>query len=296
METRENYDALFQESPQAAAPAPSEPRAPMDKEAWAAKQKEQRETLYERADRMADAVLDDPAALQRYLKAQALLGRSGVTNTLLLMEQCPGATRVHSFEEWQRMGRSVKRGEQASLVFERGREYVREDGSIGAFQNVKRVFDVRQTAGKPLRQPPIHPVRNRLKALMTNTSVPVRLSDEISQSLGALYQEDKNAVQVARGLDGNDLFFVVARELARAETRASTFACDCVANIMCNRYGMTPRYSDQVPEEFANLEPQGKREVLVSVRNVACAMMERMDRSLSQILQPQEKRQDAPQR
>lgn len=60
METRENYDALFQESPQAAAPAPSEPRAPMDKEAWAAKQKEQRETLYERADRMADAVLDDP--------------------------------------------------------------------------------------------------------------------------------------------------------------------------------------------------------------------------------------------
>ena len=292
METRENYDALFQESPQAVAPAPSEPRAPMDKEAWAAKQKEQRETLYERADRMAD----DPAALQRYLKAQALLGRSGVTNTLLLMEQCPGATRVHSFEEWQRMGRSVKRGEQANLVFERGREYVREDGSMGAFQNVKRVFDVRQTAGKPLRQPPIHPVRNRLKALMTNTPVSVRLSDEISQSLGALYQEDKNIVQVARGLDGDALFFVVARELARSETRASTFACDCVANIMCNRYGMTPRYSDQVPEEFANLEPQGKREVLVSVRNAACAMMERMDRSLSQMLQPQEKRQDAPQR
>ena len=100
METRKNYDALFQEAPQAVVPAQDEPRAPMDKEAWAAKQKEQREALYERADKIADAVLDNPAALQRYLEAQARLGRSGVTNTLLLMEQCPGATRVHDFEEW----------------------------------------------------------------------------------------------------------------------------------------------------------------------------------------------------
>mgnify|MGYP000809782390 FL=1 len=46
METRENYDALFQEAPQAVVPAQDEPRAPMDKEAWAAKQKEQREALY----------------------------------------------------------------------------------------------------------------------------------------------------------------------------------------------------------------------------------------------------------
>ena len=51
METRENYDALFQEAPQAVVPAQDEPRAPMDKEAWAAKQKEQREALYERADK-----------------------------------------------------------------------------------------------------------------------------------------------------------------------------------------------------------------------------------------------------
>lgn len=60
METRENYDALFQEAPQAVVPAQDEPRAPMDKEAWAAKQKEQREALYERADKIADAVLDNP--------------------------------------------------------------------------------------------------------------------------------------------------------------------------------------------------------------------------------------------
>ena len=59
-----------------------------------------------------------------------------------------------------------------------------------------------------------------------------------------------------------------------------------LTRLLCIRFGL----------EFANLEPQGKREVLVSVRNAACAMMERVDRSLSQMLQPQEKRQDAPQR
>ena len=65
METRENYDALFQEAPQAVVPAQDEPRAPMDKEAWAAKQKEQREALYERADKIAD-IASHGAMSRRY--------------------------------------------------------------------------------------------------------------------------------------------------------------------------------------------------------------------------------------
>ena len=295
METRENFDALFQETP-LPAPATPEPRQPMDKEAWAAKQKEQREALYAQADVMADRVLGEPESLKAYLQAQARLGKISVTNTLLLMGQRPGAARVHSFEEWQRMGRSVKRGEKASLVLEPGREYVKEDGSLGVSYNVKWVFDVRQTGGRDVRQPPIHPVRNRLKALMTETAVECKLTDDVSQSIGAHFNEELNMVQVAKGLDGDTLFFTVARELARAETRNSTFACDCVANILCNRYGIPPRYSDQVPEEYANLEPRGKREMLSEVRQTACNAIERIDRNLQHMLAPQQKNQDVPTR
>ncbi len=293
METRESYDNLFQE---AQAPTAPEPRQAMSKEEWAALQKEQREALYAQADAMADRVLGESERLKAYLQAQARLGRASVTNTLLLMEQRPGASRVHSFQEWQRMGRSVNRNEKASLVLEPGREYVKDDGSLGVSYNVKRVFDVKQTGGRDLRQAPIHPVRNRLKALMTKTPVPVQLSDAVAPGVGAIYSEYKNVVEVARGLEGDTLFFVVARELARAETRNSTFACDCVANILCNRYGISPRYSDRVPEEYANLEPRGKREMLSDVRQTACNAIERIDRNLEQMLSPQQKKQDAPTR
>ena len=290
MET--NYDGLFEDSKDYQKEGPQM----LDKEAWAAKQKAQREALYTQADGMADKVLGDPEYLRAYLEAQARLGRATITNTLLLMAQRPGASRVHTFEEWQRMGRSIKSGEQASLIFQKGREYVREDGTIGAFQNVRRVFDIRQTTGKAVKQPPIHPVKHRLKALMAETAVPCKLSDNVSQSIGASFNSETCVAEVARGLDEDALFFCVARELARAEHGGSTFECDCAANILCNRYGMAPRYPDARPEEYVNLDSEGKREALFKVRKAACAVMERMDRNLARLAQAYEKRQDGPQR
>lgn len=184
--TRENYDALLEEVMRGIPPKP-EQRQPMDKETWAAAQKAQREELYALADQVAGRALSDPAALRQFIETQARLGGESAANTLILMERYPKAARVHTFEEWKRMGRSIRPGEQALSLLARGREYVREDGATGVFMRIRKVFDVRQTTGRAIKQRPIHGEYNRIKALLTDTPVPVCLSEEVPATVGAVY-------------------------------------------------------------------------------------------------------------
>ena len=293
--TRENYDALFDEVMKEIPPQP-EQRQPVDKEAWAAAQKAQREELYALADQAAGRALSDPAALRQFIEIQARLGGESAANTLILMEKYPEATRIHTFEEWKRMGRSIKSGEQALSLLARGREYVREDGTTGVFMRIRKVFDVGQTTGRAIKQRPVHAVYNRIKALLTDTPVPVCLSDDIPANVGAVYRPEKGMVNVARGLDGKALFFSAARELARESGCQSTFLCDCVANILCSRYHMEPRYPDRIPETYVNLEPKAKRVVLADIRQTAWLIERRMDRNLDKLINPREKQQDTPER
>ncbi|HIR68615.1 MAG TPA: hypothetical protein IAC97_04525 [Candidatus Pelethousia gallinarum] len=296
METpRETYDALFEEVAREIPPQP-EQRQLMDKTAWAAEQKALREELYALADRVADRVLSDPAALRQFIETQARLGGESAVNTLILMEKYPEAARTHTFEEWKRMGRSIQSGEQAIALLARGREYVREDGTTGVFMRIRKVFDVRQTTGRSIKQRPVHAVYNRIKALLTDTPVPVCLSEDVPANVGAVYLSEKGTVNVARSLDGNALFFSVAREMARAGDCSSTFPCDCVANILCSRYHMEPRYPDRIPEAYANLEPKAKRAVLADIRQTAWLIERRMDRNLDRLVNPREKQQDTPER
>ena len=211
---------------------------------------------------------------------QARLGKTSVANTLLVVAQKPDATFIANYDDWQKRGRSVKRGEKAALVLEANGEYERPDGTMGVNFDVKRVFDISQTYGKPIRERTAPPIKTALKAITTNVPVPVKLSEGISQSVGAMYSEKDNTVYVARGVEGNELFFALSRELARAHSGANTFVCDCAANVACLRYGVPAKYCDRIPDEIAALESREKRSALNIVRDAACEIAERVDRNL----------------
>lgn len=234
--TRENYDALLEEVMREIPPKP-EQRQPMDKETWAAAQKAQREELYALADQVAGRALSDPAALRQFIETQARLGGESAANTLILMERYPKAARVHTFEEWKRMGRSIRPGEQALSLLARGREYVREDGATGVFMRIRKVFDVRQTTGRAIKQRPIHGEYNRIKALLTDTPVPVCLSEEVPATVGAVYLPEQGVVNVARGLEGKALFSAPpgnwqGRAAAKALSYAIAWPISCAAAII----------------------------------------------------------------
>ncbi len=273
----ENYDSLFENQPKHAEEKPAQQ---YDREAWIEQKRTQRQALYDTIDEMADKTLSDPSALSDYLNTQARLGKTSVANALLVTAQKPDATQLMSYDDWQQKGRSVKKGEKAIEVLEANGEYERPDGTMGINFDVKRVFDVSQTYGKPIRERSAPPIKNALKAIMTDSPVPIRLSDDVSQGVGALYSSKENAIEVARNLDGNDLFFAVSRELARAEQGNDTFLCDCAANIACLRYGVPAKHCDRIPDELASMEAREKRGALGMVREAACSITERVDRNL----------------
>ena len=269
----ENYDNLFEQQPE-------QTEQPFDREAWAQQKREQRQELYNLIEEMSEKTLADPSALSDYLNMQARLGKASVANTLLMIAQKPNATFISGFDDWQKRGRSVKRGEKAALVLEANGEYERPDGTMGVNFDVKRVFDISQTYGKPIRERTAPPIKTALKAITTNVPVPVKLSEGISQSVGAMYSEKDKTIYVAKGVEGNNLFFALSRELARAHSGANTFVCDCAANVACLRYGVPAKYCDRIPDEIAALESREKRSVFNIVRDAACEIAERVDRNL----------------
>ncbi len=139
-------------------------------------------------------------------------------------------------------------------------EYARDDGGMGVSFKAKSVFDVSQTYGQPIRQRAQAPVKALLHALMTDTPVPVKLSDSVSQDIGALYSREDKTVYVAREMDGDNLFKLIACELAHAEMNGNDpqmagFVSSCAANIVCKRYGVGVPECDKIPESVSPAYP-----------------------------------------
>ena len=105
-----------------------------------------------------------------YLGTMSRFHRYSLNNQLLILIQRPDATQVAGFNKWKELGRHVCRGERgmsilapqvvrSALKDENGAPVLGKDGKplksqrVVGFKAVK-VFDIAQTDGKPLPQPP----------------------------------------------------------------------------------------------------------------------------------------------
>ncbi|BBX30657.1 hypothetical protein A5768_08130 [Mycolicibacterium fortuitum] len=84
-----------------------------------------------------------------------------LNNQLLIAMQKPDATRVAGFNKWKELGRDVNKGEKAIWVLAPMiKKRTKDDGSgedervVIGFKSVP-VFDVSQTSGNPLPEPPV---------------------------------------------------------------------------------------------------------------------------------------------
>jgi antirestriction protein ArdC len=130
-----------------------------DEKAGFAAQREQ--TMQNLAERLAAAVaaIQDSEAFKAYLRAQAQFHRYSFRNTLLILSQCPHATRVAGYEAWRMLGRQVRKGETGIRIYAPVQYKVRNaDGDEGGegdeqtrtgFRAVA-VFNVSQTDGDEL--------------------------------------------------------------------------------------------------------------------------------------------------
>jgi antirestriction protein ArdC len=118
-----------------------------------------------------DGILSDEG-FARYLRVMARFPGYSATNVALILFQQPEATKVAGYRMWQSLGRQVKKGETGIKIFVPFRRRLprtpeTEEGSDEEEQKQQRaplgavtgfglgtVFDVAQTEGDPLPEPP----------------------------------------------------------------------------------------------------------------------------------------------
>lgn len=112
---------------------------------------------------------------RRYLKVQASFHAYSLNNLLMIMTQCPDATRVAGFKTWQSLGRQVRKGEKGIAIFcprPFKTDRIGDDGEpeVGLTFRLGHVFDISQTDGDEL----------------TDVAAPVLTADEGAEGWAAL--------------------------------------------------------------------------------------------------------------
>lgn len=98
-----------------------------------------------------------------WVRTRAAFRRYSFHNTLLIAMQRPDATHVAGYRTWQRLGRQVRRGEKgiaifAPMTYKPKDSDGQETEAARTFFRVVHVFDVSQTFGDPLPEPPREPI------------------------------------------------------------------------------------------------------------------------------------------
>lgn len=250
-----------------------------DKEEWASRKQQDRETAYAMVDDTLKKMGTNGKAFQTYLDVQSKFERYSVSNALLVAAQKPEATDLGDANFWRGRGGYIRKGESGILLMEPGNSYTRKDGSKGVNIHIKRVFDIFQTTLTPTKQPAVsQDTRLLLNAMVRYAPCKVDFRDELPDGQNALYSPQEKTVFVRRGQSMEDVFRGVAQELAHAyldtgnyNRDGNTFIAQCVGNILCQRNGIDIKSLavTQLPQKYAKMEPKQLREELKSIRTAA---------------------------
>lgn len=229
-------------------------------------------------DRTADALktleegilkLVESGEWTRYLKMQAAFHNYSFANTMLILAQCPDATRVAGFKSWQKLGRQVRKGEKALWLLaprtfkpkpdadaadEGAGEEVEPSKSIVVSFRPVPVFDVSQTDGEYLPNPVMKLQGDdggliaRVKTWAEAWGCPVTIAD-IEGSANGFYEPDRHAIIVRAGMPPAQQLKTLIHELAhahlhrdievyRAHRADAELEAESTAYVVLNHYGI----------------------------------------------------------
>ena len=277
--------------------------------AFIAESKNNRNRCYELSEQITAEVATDSKAFRQYLDVQSRFDRYTANNALLIMAQRPDAQRLGDYGYWRDQGAYVKRAEKKNpvLIMEPGKEYEREDGSIGTYYNAKKLYDISQTNMTEKAQPQTEvDERQLIRALVSNPPVNIVAAepDRMPEDKGALFEPEESCLYVRKGMDATEIFRSLTPELVLAgfaegdknyDRNEDAFHAYCASYMLCKKYGIDTRGYDftHAPEFFEGMEPQEVRGELSKARDAANTISSRMakvldqNRNLNQRQQPQ---------
>lgn len=235
---------------------------------------------------------------------QSRFDRYSVGNALLITAQMPQATQFKDFDAWKENGVSIKKQQKGITILEPGEEYTREDGFVGVSYNVKKVFDISQTTSKDKEKAVVNrDERLLLKALINNSPAAIKISEELLDGVGALYQPETNEIAVRKGMDAQDIFRSVSQELAHAQLAAQSesysrseagFKAYCASYMLCKKNGIDVSGYDfkNLPDNIREADAQSIRSELSSVREAVNDISARMAKVLEASKAPRQQGQE----
>lgn len=283
--------------------------------AFIAESKNNRNLCYELREQITAKVATDSVAFCQYLDIQSRFDRYTANNTLLIMAQMPEAQKLGDYGYWRDQGVYVKRMERKNpvLILEPGKEYEREDGTVGTYYNAKKLYDISQTSMREKEPQKEHPdERQLIRALLSNppANIVAAEPDQMPEDKGALFEPEENCIYVRKGMNAEQIFRSLTPELvfARFADGDQNYDRDedashayCASYMLCKKYGFDTKEFDfsHAPEFFEGMEPQEVRAELTKARNAANEISSRMakvldaNRNQSQRQQPQQNREEA---
>lgn len=296
--------------------------------AFIAESRENRSRCYEMSEQMTTIVAADSQGFQQYLDLQSHFDRYTANNVLLIMAQKPDAQKIGDYGYWREQNVYVKRHERRNpiLIMEPGKEYERQDGSIGTYYNAKKVYDISQTTmsdklnqkdERAQENPELEAVKDRqlIRALVSSPPVAIVAADPVQmpEDKGALFDSEDACIYVRKGMNAEEIFKSLTPELVHAgfaegnknyDRNENAFHAYCASYMLCKKYGIDTRDFDfrHAPEMFTGMEPQEVRSELSKVRDAANNISSRMAKVLEQNHnlnqrtqggQAQQKREDA---
>ncbi len=248
-----------------------------NKEEYATNKKKEMDELTKKLEQGIQDVFNDENYLN-YLKFCARFPRYSLNNQILIMMQCPTATRCQSFTAWKKLGRTVKRGEVGIKIFAPApymltKEIDKTDanGNVVKDSNGNAVkettavkicafkpaytFDVNQTEGKPLPEFQLNELTQDgcqylIDALINTLPIPVNF-EAIESGVKGYYHIEKDCIVVKEGMSEAQTLKTLTHEAAHsilhtkeqmAEKKKSRDQKECeaesVAYIVCNHFGV----------------------------------------------------------
>ena len=220
-----NFDDLFEQQPQPEGTEKPEPQKEKPKKQWwQIREEKQRKEAYATLDRVFGAFSEGHGDMKAYLDTQSRFPFHSARNAILIGEQCPNAKRVGGYKEWASQG-------------------------VEILEEEKRLPIIRYyTSGYRLEPQVSYDARLLLKALISNSPVPIRAVEELpGQGRGAMFDPEQNAILVKKGMDAPDIFRCVSLELANAQLARSNaeysretegYKAYAVSYMLCQRYGV----------------------------------------------------------
>jgi antirestriction protein ArdC len=200
-----------------------------------------------------------------YLTMAARFHRYSFQNTILIMTQKPEAMLVNSYERWRALGRQVIKGEHGLKIFYPTFRKVEEtDPDTGERREARRlasfgvgnVFDISQTEGDPMPEPP--DVREHLETDDTATAVHLKLSRFLMDAGVRLSSEEMQGHR--RGYWNPEQRVIAIRQ---AEEQ-SPFAVGCTRTLVHEAAHFLADHRGQVDRRDAEAVAEGSAFVTMS--------------------------------